>query len=341
MEDMKKELTIAIPTYNRAIFVDWSLKILKSYLDRGLLFDVIVSDNHSSDNTAEVVKKWQESMPCLTYFCQTENKMADRNFFNCWQMSKTKFCWLLGDTRMITFEEMKFLLSEINQNYRCDAFILNCNVNLKIPSKYYTDINTLIEEQGWHITNMASCIISKEFVKYNNVMRYLNTNFVQVGVFIEYLCSLEEFSVKYLENRDIFVNEFQIPGIVKLSGGGWRSQEIRVFARDWYMLVMSLPNQIRLEIKEKMVKDHNLYTEFFSFHNFRVDCVNAKGLTLYNDFIQNKKYLRFTTNHSVWMYSFIVYSTFIMKPIYLLLRRIKSHFKKNIVSLPSCESFLK
>lgn len=338
---MENLLTVAIPTYNRSAFLDWTLRILKSYIDKGLYFNVLVSDNHSTDNTEDVVRKWQVLMPNLSYYCQSENKMAARNFLKCWQLFNTKYCWLLGDTRMITYREMKFLLSELSNNHCCDAFILNSNARLKIPSKLYSDINNLLEEQGWHITNMASCIITKDFVNHNNAMRYLNTNFVQVGIFIEHLCSLDKFSVKYMGNSDIFVNEYQIPGIVKLNGGGWRNQEIRVFARNWYMFVMSLPNQIKLEIKEQMAKDHNLYTEFFSFHNFRVDCINAKGLTFYNDFMQNKKYLRFTTNHSVWMYSFIVYSTLILKPLYLLLRKIKYHFINKTVSLPSCESFLK
>src|SRR5574344_421664 len=92
-------LTICIPTYNRSVAVDWVLKILKNYLDRGLNFDVLVCDNASTDDTKLIVEKWLQSMPSLTYYCQKGNRGSDYNFLTCYKLFKTKYCWLLGDTR--------------------------------------------------------------------------------------------------------------------------------------------------------------------------------------------------------------------------------------------------
>ena len=47
-------LTIAIPTYNRAIFLERSLKSIISQACPNI--EIIVSDNASTDNTAKIVE---------------------------------------------------------------------------------------------------------------------------------------------------------------------------------------------------------------------------------------------------------------------------------------------
>lgn len=50
-----KTLTIIIPTWNRAIFLNENLKILFSYIERGLIFKILVCNNGSTDNTIDVL----------------------------------------------------------------------------------------------------------------------------------------------------------------------------------------------------------------------------------------------------------------------------------------------
>lgn len=188
MENKKNKLTIAIPTYNRAIAVDSLICQLFSYIEQGLSFDIFVCDNASLDSTARVVKKWMGKIPTLSYYRQSKNVGADLNFLTCYMNFTTPYLWLLGDTRIISYNEMRFLLNELDKGY--DAFILCCHPLMRLPLKIYTDINDLVSEQGWHITNMASCIISQQFAIVDVYERYLNTNFIQLGGFIEYLSRL-------------------------------------------------------------------------------------------------------------------------------------------------------
>ena len=64
--EINKKLSIVIPTYNRADFLDYSLEIhipmLKEY---GI--EIAIFDNASTDNTQEIVSKWMKEYDYLTY----------------------------------------------------------------------------------------------------------------------------------------------------------------------------------------------------------------------------------------------------------------------------------
>jgi glycosyltransferase involved in cell wall biosynthesis len=73
---MTKDFTVAIPTYNGAERLPRVLDKLRSQLGtESLKWEIIVVDNNSTDQTAAVVKSYQESwdLPCeLTYILETK-----------------------------------------------------------------------------------------------------------------------------------------------------------------------------------------------------------------------------------------------------------------------------
>ncbi|WP_454916384.1 glycosyltransferase family 2 protein [Xanthobacter sediminis] len=77
MRERKAEVTlsICIPTYNRAAMLEYLLPQIKSWGEGwNFSFEVVVSDNHSTDNTADLVERFRaEGLP-VHYFKQEENK---------------------------------------------------------------------------------------------------------------------------------------------------------------------------------------------------------------------------------------------------------------------------
>ena len=71
-------LSICIPTYNRAEYLDKSLHSLTKQ-KRFYEIEVVISDNCSTDNTEEVVKKYQKQYNNIFYHKNTEN-IFDKNF---------------------------------------------------------------------------------------------------------------------------------------------------------------------------------------------------------------------------------------------------------------------
>ena len=95
--EINKKLSIVIPTYNRADFLDYSLEIhipmLKEY---GI--EIAIFDNASTDNTEKVVSKWMEEYPYLSYHRSETNIGPDANFERALKYPDTEYIWLLGDT---------------------------------------------------------------------------------------------------------------------------------------------------------------------------------------------------------------------------------------------------
>ena len=80
-------LTIAIPTYNRSEYLKRSLEnIITQILEVdnfGESIELVVSDNCSTDNTAEVIKNLSSKYSFIKYNKNDENFGSDKNFLKC------------------------------------------------------------------------------------------------------------------------------------------------------------------------------------------------------------------------------------------------------------------
>ena len=297
---METLLTILITTYNRSVALDNILRRLFNYQQKGLAFNVIVSDDQSTDDTAMVVSSWQNQIAGFT-FIQTKRKEGmDNNFATAYDACVSEYCWLLGDCRYIEFSELKEVIALLKQK-KYDALILRCRKDIEINKKEYLDINNLMREQGWHITNNASFIIPSCFAKRSRYNRYLGTTFLHYGMAIEGLCLLEKFKVLYCS--DIFVKDVSLPNFNKK---GWQSHAFFNFGKWWYTFIMSLPNQIDIDVKFQVLQDHNLHTRIFSTNSIlRAKARYGKGYI--ESYFKCREYVPFVSKTPLWMYDFCMY----------------------------------
>lgn len=75
-------LSICVPTYNRADLLDYLLGSLRSLERLAFPFEIVVSDNASSDDTPRVLERWAKEMPYLRSTRQTRIVDPVSNFFN-------------------------------------------------------------------------------------------------------------------------------------------------------------------------------------------------------------------------------------------------------------------
>ena len=244
-----KYLSIVIPTYNRADFLDHCLNthvpIAKEHD-----IEIFISDNASTDNTTEIVNKWMIKYQHINYFKNQSNLGPDNNFELALKYPKSEYIWLLGDTYEITREGINYILEQITNNpNKYDLFLLNIGEEIQnVKSKDYTDRNILLLEMCWLMTCMSCLIYNVNIIKNANFIRYRNTHFIQTGIIFEYIAD-KTFNIHW--KQGISVKRWQTN--TNLKKESWQSQIFKIWFEDRANFIFSLPAAYKLDIKLKCI----------------------------------------------------------------------------------------
>ena len=93
-------LSILIPTYNRASFLERLLLELESQLSSALAVrdvEIIVGDNASEDSTQMVLKTFSARNPDWTALRHSTNLGADANILSLLSRARGRHIWIIGD----------------------------------------------------------------------------------------------------------------------------------------------------------------------------------------------------------------------------------------------------
>ncbi|WP_088242530.1 glycosyltransferase family 2 protein [Calothrix rhizosoleniae] len=126
---MTKLLTIAIPTYNRAQLLDkqltWLAQAIKGFESE---CEIIISDNRSSDNTQEIIHKWQLHFINDVPFQNNRNHAnigVMRNIAHCINTATSKYLWMIGDDDPIQNRTLAYVINELKQHQELSLLTLN------------------------------------------------------------------------------------------------------------------------------------------------------------------------------------------------------------------------
>lgn len=110
-------ISIGIPVYNGDASLEQALKSISSQSFRD--YEVIISDNASTDNTAQICREMAAANPRIKYFRQENNIGAAANFkFVLDKAGGEYFHWLAADdTRSSNFLELNVKFLDENADY--------------------------------------------------------------------------------------------------------------------------------------------------------------------------------------------------------------------------------
>ncbi|MCF6768108.1 glycosyltransferase [Thiotrichales bacterium 19S11-10] len=119
------KLSICIPTYNRAKYLLNCLSSIAS-ADHKNHNDIeyCISDNASTDDTADVVKRFQNKLN-IKYHRNIENIGIARNFLHVVSMARGEFVWMIGDDDLVLPSALKEALQLLDKNPAVDYFYVN------------------------------------------------------------------------------------------------------------------------------------------------------------------------------------------------------------------------
>lgn len=186
-------LTIAIPTYNREKYVRRLLKTITPELNDEV--EVLVSDNASTDNTDSMISL---EFPNVTYYRNSVNMGADRNFLECYKKAGGEYVWLVGSDDIVIEGAIERILTYIKKNSSrmCPLIFLNhasfygeyngmnnCGkafLNIQKKDEILLTKQELIKYTGRQLTFMSAFLLRNDSVKgIAKKERYIGTNFIQ------------------------------------------------------------------------------------------------------------------------------------------------------------------
>jgi glycosyltransferase involved in cell wall biosynthesis len=234
-------LSLAIPTYNREVFLEASLDEHAEMAAEAGVY-IIISDNASNDRTQRVVESFREATSNILYFRNEYTILPDENIEKVLGYPDSKYVWLLGDTYLIPKQTFRAVLDAIEEE-EYDVIILNVEERVTdVSDKVYVDRNELLSELGWHMTCMSSLVYSRHLLQEADYKRYRDTNFLQTGIIFEFLAD-RPVKVKWISVYSVM--ELKVPGVIKKA---WRIKHLKYGQNDGQILSFHYQNHILLTV---------------------------------------------------------------------------------------------
>jgi glycosyltransferase involved in cell wall biosynthesis len=145
--------------------------IASSYLQK---LEVVISDNASTDNTREIVDKYQQRLS-IKYFRNPENIGPDRNIMAAAHLGRAEYVWVFGDDDIFEEASVAGALEQIQLGY--DLVVLNfsmwsrgmdqmlrpASLSIKQPEVYKTP-NAIMAFLGLRLGYISSVIARKRIL---------------------------------------------------------------------------------------------------------------------------------------------------------------------------------
>ena len=122
-------LSICIPTYNFGEFIGETIESILPQLMEDM--EVLVVDGASTDNTADIVQRYQRMCPSLRYIRLEKRGGIDLDMAKAVELSRGDYCWLFSADDIMAKGAVEKVLNNIRKG--ADVYILGftrCTLNL-------------------------------------------------------------------------------------------------------------------------------------------------------------------------------------------------------------------
>lgn len=269
---IKPILSICIPTYNRAKYLD---KTLESIVSQNIFLitndvEIVIADNCSQDNTSSVVKKYTDIFPeKIVYFKNDVNIGPDRNFEKALSLAAGTFAKLHNDTLLIKKDALSTIVNTITENAseKPIIFFLNGN-NEKNREKTTTckSLNKFVSHVSYFSTWIGGFgIWQDDFKKIPDFSRYYKLHLVQSDVLFRLLA---------MEKCAVVCNENYFTGISPVNKVSCSIAE--VFGQNYLFLYKEylnrgLLNEGIFKKEKKLLLINHIIPHHFSIKNIKIN----------------------------------------------------------------------
>ncbi len=280
----RHNLSIVIPTYNRANFLDI---LLEKHVNifRQCNIPVFIYNNASTDDTDLVIDKWKREYHLITSKTNTGDVLiTDESIETALKLSNTKYRWLLGDSYYLSSKLVRHVSGIISQGEDVDLYILNLNNIIKdIPSSICRNNNQLLSNFSTIMACVSCQIYHEKIINSDNFNKYKGSSFLQLGITLEYasgknFCAnwVQNFSVTSLKNKSLEKKNWSTGKSV-----------LKVGAKKWTEFIFSLPESYSTAEKLIAIKNFGKQTKIFTIQGLML--MRVRGNLNYASYKQYSK----------------------------------------------------
>jgi len=284
-------LSICIPTYNRAEFLDENLSLIVAKA-RPYNLPIYISDNGSTDGTREIVNRHSLLYDRIYYFRQQGNRGIDHNIATVLKMSQTDYAWLFSDDDRFFDTAIERML-DLLERHRPDMAVVNAVTNPdtmkpRIDSRsdlVYDDMALLLENICFHMTWLSTLIWSRKLIEQAPFGKY-------DGSALDFIHAL--FSALASGKRRVVWCSEPCIYIAKGASISWKGRVLEIYAKNAFNIIFGLPDSYSQDSKKKCLKVMGTRTDAFSLHGFFL--LKKSGSYTMESYRAYRQYLPFVTN---------------------------------------------
>lgn len=291
MQEANQLFSICMPTYNRADTLKESLPDLIAKV-KNQKIKIFIHDNNSTDDTEKYIAELKREYPYIVYQKSDIHREADKNMKRALEISDTMYRLLLGD-HYILFDKSSVdtILDYLSRDQEFDAIVLHYKNRpmFREENFVYSDKNLFLEDLGWYIGMAATTIYHQKAVENMQFEKYYDTSFAQSLTLLDYMAN-KNFKIQYIAQDLVWNTKNGVKG-----ERSWHIDALKIFAKNWYKGIMSLPDNYSNESKFTCIKNHaKMAKGFFSFKSL-ILYRYAGGISFWK-VLKYSKYLYFSAD---------------------------------------------
>lgn len=302
-QSVKRPLvTIGVPTYNRSRYLSKCLEALAVSIGNDSRFEVMISDNASTDDTNDVISRYTNRYANFSSVRQKKNVGAGNNFQYLWRQAGGKYVLLLGDDDYPDMRGLSYIADLLSQN---EDYSLAVMQNRKTSYKYrkYDGIDAYIREVSFLSTYISGVFIRTDLLDMDELSlvfqqpKIAHSRLQQVAVQMEmlhknghFLCAYGAFFNKP-SGESVYTTEKEYDEKGKSYGFGDLG---RIFIQEYFDILQmykkfGITDQT-IKQEKKSILDHFLKSWCKVIAAKRVRWSAGKFLDIFDQYYKNETY---------------------------------------------------